>query len=177
MKIYKSSYSHCMLVSTIIFMILLIYATYRFGIHLLEHSIVSYEFIGDSIAICIIVGSIIYAFTSQIIYVGVSDDTIIIKKKVGQIILSHNNILQIEIKKNIIMDIRLWGISGLFGHIGLFWNHSIGSYIAYVKNGDSMIVLRTIDKTYVISCDNHHELIKQINQMQSRKKSIPQNNN
>lgn len=57
-------------------------------------------------------------------------------------------------------DVRVCGISGLFGHLGLFWNKNGGIYRAYVKNGNNMIEIKTIDKTYVISCDNHEELLK-----------------
>lgn len=56
-------------------------------------------------------------------------------------------------------DVRLWGISGLFGHIGLFWNSNIGKYYAFVKDGNSMLEIKTRRKCYVISCDDYTQVV------------------
>lgn len=39
-------------------------------------------------------------------------------------------------------DIRLWGISGYFGHIGLFRSGDSGNYKAFVKNGNEMVEIK-----------------------------------
>lgn len=68
-------------------------------------------------------------------------------------------------------DIRLWGISGLFGHIGWFWSLGSGKYFALVKNGDNMFVIETYDnKRYVVSCDNPSKAMERLNSFLTKEK-------
>ena len=56
-------------------------------------------------------------------------------------------------------DLRVCGISGLFGHIGYFRHRTRGIYRAYVKDGDSMIEISTHSKIYVVSCDDCMQVV------------------
>lgn len=160
MKKFKSSYSTGMVVATILLMLLMVYGIYRLAIQMQKYPMDSWQFIVALIAASIIIVSVVYAFVSQIEYVGLTENDLIIQKKVGKIVLPLNNVVRIRHKKSIIMDIRLWGISGLFGHIGLFRNGDVGNYIAFVKDGNSMLEIKTTTKTYVVSCDKYNEVLE-----------------
>jgi hypothetical protein len=95
-------------------------------------------------------------------YIGVTNSEVIIKKRLGSIKVPISNILDIREKKHLFTDIRIFGISGLFGHIGLFWNKRIGKFTVYATNGNSLVEIRTKEQTYVISCDNREAFILDI---------------
>jgi len=102
---------------------------------------------------------LLYSFGSQIKYISLKEDSVIIKKMFGQVVINRRDILQIHHKKSITSDVRLWGISGLFGHIGLFWSKNTGRYSAFVKDGNSMIEIKTKGKCYVVSCDDYDQVL------------------
>lgn len=159
MKKFKSSYSKCMLMATCLLLIVLLFAICIVANQLIRLPIDSLGFIGASAVLCFILITLLYAFFSQIEYVYLTEESVIIKKKFGEIIIHRFDIVQVQYKKSLMSDVRLWGISGLFGHIGLFWNSKIGKYSAFVKDGNSMLEIKTKEKCYVISCDDYTQLI------------------
>ena len=156
MKHFKSTFSNAMLVSTILVCLLLVYALYSMVVQLPQYSYTSFTFWGISLAFCLVVLTMIYAFIQQLKMVIITDTDIIIQKMYGNIIIPINEIQEVSPKKHIASDIRTCGISGLFGHIGWFSNKQIGRYFALVKDGDSMLTIKTKNnKCYVISCQDH----------------------
>lgn len=156
MKHFQSTFSNAMLVSTILVCLLLVYALYAMVAQLPQYSYTSFTFWGISLAFCLVVLTMIYAFTQQLKTVTITDTDFIIQKMYGNIIIPINEIQEVSPKAHIASDIRVCGISGLFGHIGWFSNKQTGRYFALVKDGDSMLTIRTKNnKCYVISCKNH----------------------
>ena len=163
MRRFKSSYSKPMLLATCFLLIILSFAIYIIINQMAKFPIDSFNFIGVGIALCFILATLLYSFLSQIRYVCLTKENLIIKKMLGKVIIPRCNILQVQHKKSLMFDVRLWGISGLFGHIGVFWNKSIGKYTAFVKDGSSMLEIKTEGKCYVVSCDDYVQMIKLLN--------------
>ena len=165
MKHFQSTFSNAMLVSTILVCLLLVYALYAMVVQLPQYSYTSYKFWGISLAFCLVICTMVYAFSQQLKSVTITDTEIIIQKMFGNIIIPIHEIQEVSPKQHIASDIRICGISGLFGHIGWFSNKQIGRYFALVKDGDAMFTIRTNkNKCYVISCQDHlqaMELLKQ----------------
>ncbi len=156
MKNFKSHFSKAMLVSTILVCLLLVYALYTMIIRMMQFSCISLSFWGICLVLCVVIFTLIYAFTQQIKYISITDTDLIIKKMCGNIIIPIQDIQEVVPKQSIVYDIRIWGISGLFGHIGWFWNKQTGRFFALVKDGNSMLFIKTkANKCYVISCQNH----------------------
>lgn len=160
MEKFKSSYSKPMLLATLFLLIVLLFAMGVIMGQLNKVPAGSLSFVGLIAVVCFGLGSMVYAFMSQITYLCLTEDSLIIKKKFGQIIIPRKDILEVEYKKSINQDIRAWGISGLFGHIGWFWNKATGRYFALVKDGDSMLEIKTTGKCYVVSCDDYKKVLK-----------------
>ncbi len=160
MEKFKSSYSKSMLLATWFILIVLLFAAGVIISQLNKVSVGSLNFVGFVAVLCLVLGSMVYAFMSQITYLCLTEDSLIIKKKFGQITIPRKDILEVKYKKSINQDIRAWGISGLFGHIGWFWNKATGRYFALVKDGDSMLEIKTTGKCYVVSCDDYKEVLK-----------------
>lgn len=121
------------------------------------------NFIAIGAALCLVVLTLLYAIIFQIQYIGLTEEYLIIKKMVGKVTIPRCDILQIQYKKSLMFDLRLWGISGLFGHLGWFWNRNTGKYFAFVKDGNSMLEIKTKGKCYVISCNDYGLLLSLLN--------------
>lgn len=163
MKKFKSSFSSGMLLSTYIVTILLLYAIYVIALRIPVSSVGSWQFWMAVAALCIIIAAMFHGFVSQIEYVGLTENSVVIQKRVGKITIPFNDIRQVRYKKSLVRDIRLWGISGYFGHIGLFRSGDTGNYKAFVKNGNAMIEIKTVNQTYVVSCDGYEQLLEILN--------------
>ncbi len=160
MKEFKSTYSKGMLWTTILFVTLIGYFIVRFTYKMLLIPVQSYSFWVYAFVLIALVAALLHAFLFQIISVSITEKEIVVKKMYGHIIILRSEILEVRHKKSILRDIRVWGIGGLFGQIGLFWNSDVGRYWAYVNNGQNMIEIKTTKNCYVISCDNYDEAME-----------------
>ena len=156
MKHFQSTFSNAMLVSTILVCLLLVYALYVMVVQLPQFSHTSFTFWGIALAFCFVVWTMLYAFSHQIKEVVISESELVIKKMLGSIIIPIKDIEGVALKQSIGSDIRIWVISGLFGHIGWFQNKQEGRYFALVKDGNSMLTIKTKNNgCYVFSCQDH----------------------
>lgn len=164
MRTFKSTYSTVMLVATGVLIAIIAYGTYSI-INLINHKEItldSTELLILYFALLLIVATTGYSYLSQMNYIVLTDKELIIKKMFGQVTILRDDIIHAAHKPNIRTDIRLYGASGFFGYRGLFWNRNSGKYHAYVKNGNCMVEIKTNRKTYVISCDEPHDLLHSI---------------
>lgn len=159
MREFKSSYSKGMLLSTSLVLILLLGAIYFTGSLMIDAPMGSSRFIVNGLILCVCVLALLYAFLVQIDRVCLTEHEVIVQKKWGRIVIPRDEIVQVESLQSLLSDIRLCGIGGLFGHMGLFWNQRLGVYHACVNNGNRMLVIKTTRKTYVVSCDERDELL------------------
>lgn len=165
MKHFQSHFSTAMFVSTILVCLLFVYALYVMVIQMLQFPYTSFYFWGICLVLCFVVCTMLYAFTQQIKGVSITETDLIIEKMCGNIIIPLQDIQEVAPKQNLAYDIRLWGISGLFGHIGWFWNKRTGRFFALVKDGNAMFSIKTkANKCYVISCQNHLQAMNLLKQ-------------
>lgn len=96
-----------------------------------------------------------YGFIPKII--EVSRDQILIKNLYGPVIININQIDHFQKIEKIGMNIKTFGVGGLFGYFGYF----NGGEVWYVTNTQKKvrIVLKT-GKTYVISPENPDDFVK-----------------
>lgn len=162
MKEYSSSYSKGMLVSTCVITLFLLSCVYYLLGLMRDSSTDSPSYWGALLGVCIILFVYLYACLSQIRSVSITDEAIVVNKVLGRTVIPYQGIVGVMPKKRMAFNIRLWGMGGLFGYHGDFWDGNIGSYTAYANNGGSLIAIKTKKKVYVISCDNHLEAIEMI---------------
>lgn len=164
MEKFKCSYSNSMLLATFILVVVMLYLIYKFIFLVKATSVDSLQFFVYGGALGLLVFTLLYAYISQIRDVCIAEKEVIIRKGIGKINLPVDEIRDVRFKGNLSTDIRLLGISGLFGHVGLFWNKDSGKYIALVKDGKSTVEIRTDDKIYVISCDDYERFMNVLNE-------------
>ena len=160
---FKSSYSKGMLLATSVLSVVIVVALVLMGLQLANASAGSMAFMVYVAAFVLVFAAAVYAFVSQIDSVCLTSSDIIINKKVGRIVIPKKNIVHMAHKPSMSGDIRLCGVGGLFGRTGLFWSKGLGRYEAYVKDGNSLIEIKTTGKTYVVSCDNYQQLLSSVN--------------
>jgi hypothetical protein len=94
----------------------------------------------------------------------VDDENIYIDQVKGKITIRAKNIT--EIRRYTEADskntIRTFASGGLFGYLGKFENPQIGNFQMYATDTENRILIRTDNKTYVISCNSPDVLIEAI---------------
>lgn len=156
---FTSSFSKGMLWSTILISLVIwgaLICTIHAFMNTNSENVMWHAFL---LTILIFVVTYLYAFTNQIKGLDITNEAVVIKKMIGCVTIPLNSIAHVSSKHSMNTDIRLWGISGLFGHIGLFSNQAMGRYHAYAKDGNNLITIETKDKNYVVSCNNAKNVV------------------
>lgn len=66
-------------------------------------------------------------------------------------------------KRDISTSLQTFGSGGLFGYLGRFKNDKLGCYYMCATELNNLILIRTSNKKYVISCTRPHEFIEYVN--------------
>ena len=103
-------------------------------------------------------------YFNQIKQVEVTADKVVIRKVYGAITISRKEILYARHRKTLTRAIKSWGVYGLFGLTGEFWEDKTGQFTVAVKDAQSLIEIKTSNKCYVVSCDRYEEVLKLLEQ-------------
>lgn len=110
--------------------------------------------------ICLVIVAFIYSYFNQIKQVEVTADKVVIRKVYGAITIPRKEILYARHRKTLTRAIKSWGVYGLFGLTGEFWEDKTGQFTVAVKDTQSLIEIKTSNKCYVVSCDRYEEVLK-----------------
>ncbi len=91
--------------------------------------------------------------------IEVTGDALILHKAGGNMVMPFLDIQ--EIRRYSKSGIRLFGVGGVFGFIGLFANSEIGRHHAYVGSCyEAFLVVMKSGKKYVFSCEDRDEAVR-----------------
>lgn len=76
--------------------------------------------------ICLVIVAFIYSYFNQIKQVEVTADKVVIRKVYGAITIPRKEILYARHRKTLTRAIKSWGVYGLFGLTGEFWEDKTG---------------------------------------------------
>jgi hypothetical protein len=95
------------------------------------------------------------------VYISYDADEIKIQRLISRIILPVQDILLLKKidDNNIFWSIRLFGSSGVGGYLGLFSNKKLGTYTMYATQKRNLILIKTIRKKYIVSCEQYDDLL------------------
>jgi hypothetical protein len=84
---------------------------------------------------------------------AVSDNSLIVRRWVGDVRIPLNMIREVSIARNGELSgaLRLWGSGALFGYYGLFRTTALGNSWWYLTNRANCVVIKTTGKTFVVS--------------------------
>ena len=86
---------------------------------------------------------------------SVSADAITIKRPIGNIVIPKQHIKSVEVpEKGLPFAVRTFGVGGLFGYFGTFYNFDSGNMNWYITNRNNTVLITTISgKKIVVSPD------------------------
>ncbi len=86
---------------------------------------------------------------------AVSADAITIKRPIGNIVIPKQHIKSVEVpEKGMPFAVRTFGVGGLFGYFGTFYNFDSGNMNWYITNRNNTVLITTSSgKKIVVSPD------------------------
>lgn len=117
-----------------------------------------------------ILSIIVVAFLPVFMYapkkIILTDECITVRRGSGSVSLPLNQISSVELFENDALGIRTFGVGGVLGYIGKFYSKKLGHYTAYVGNcSESFLITMRGGKKYLLSCNNHREMVERLNSM------------
>jgi hypothetical protein len=130
---------------------------------------VKFWFDEDSLLIPVLV-SILFAATLGLSYVWsprqfeTDAANITIRKMWQPIVIPRDTIIESRLLEadDIKGSIRLMGSGGLFGYYGKFNNSKLKTYNLQAGNRMNLVMIKTADKTYVLTPDNREDFLKDV---------------
>ncbi|HLA54855.1 MAG TPA: PH domain-containing protein [Flavobacterium sp.] len=92
---------------------------------------------------------------------SVTENTIIIHRPIGNVTIPQSEITALEIsKRGMPFAMRTFGVGGLFGYFGSFYNFDMGNMSWYITRRDKTILIKTSkDKKILISPDDRDAFV------------------
>ncbi len=108
--------------------------------------------------------SILYTASSTPVKLKFDGANIVIKKAIGRIQIPLSQIENIEeiSPQDIDGSIRTFGSGGFFGYLGRFRNDRIGHYKMYATNRKNLLLIKTTNASYVVSCPDSSSMVNKI---------------
>ncbi|HEY0046130.1 MAG TPA: PH domain-containing protein [Flavobacterium sp.] len=98
----------------------------------------------------------------RVLYYQVTDEEIIIRRSAGNAVIKRSEIKSINMIESdqLRKSIRTFGVGGLFGYFGSFYNRRLGAMTWYLTRRDKLVLITTATgKKIVISPDDPEGLV------------------
>ena len=93
------------------------------------------------------------------------EDTIIIHRMFNDVKILRSDILKVELvpTEKLKWSIRTFGVGGLFGYFGKFYNKNIGSMTWYATQRENFVLIKTSKKNIIITPDEAEDFVESYN--------------
>jgi hypothetical protein len=104
------------------------------------------------------------AFAYRPITYSVESGKITVHRLVKNIEIAKSEILSVEQidKKLIRLSIRTFGVGGLFGYFGKFWNSKLGRMTWYATRMDKVVLVTTKSYKFILTPDEPEKFVGQL---------------
>ncbi|MCC8089604.1 MAG: PH domain-containing protein [Rikenellaceae bacterium] len=104
---------------------------------------------------------IVTAFTQMPVKLSVREQSIVIGKIMGNVIIPVESILSVERVEPQFhsKSIQIFGSGGFLGYTGKFKNFTEGRYTVYATRKKNLILVKTRNKKYLFNCDRSYEFL------------------
>lgn len=94
----------------------------------------------------------------------ITDTELQIQRPLGKIKIKKEDIKSIDVlqKSNISGAIRTFGVGGLFGYYGKFFNQAFGSMTWYVTRSDNPVLITTAKSKILVSPDENEHFVENL---------------
>lgn len=96
--------------------------------------------------------------------ISLTEDRLILTKGASRLTLRYADIQDVRMyDPRSTGNIRVFGIGGIFGYVGRYYNRDIGYYTSYVGDYSQAFLLETrTRKKYLLSCDRAARMVEEI---------------
>lgn len=117
-------------------------------------------FVSIAIMLAIYWGTYLYRVTGYTL----TGDALIIHRPIGDATYSRQTIesARIVTKEQLKFTIRTFGVGGFWGYYGKFYNSVFGKMTWYVTRRDQMVLIKTNNKTILLSPDDIDSFTKEL---------------
>ena len=93
------------------------------------------------------------------------EDAIIIHRMFNDIKILHSDIIKVELvpAEKLKWSIRTFGVGGLFGYFGKFYNRNIGSMTWYATQRENFVLIKTSKNNIIITPDDAENFVESYN--------------
>lgn len=93
------------------------------------------------------------------------EDAIIIHRMFNDVKILHSDILKVELvpAEKLKWSIRTFGVGGLFGYFGKFYNRNIGSMTWYATQRENFVLIKTSKNNIIITPDDAENFVESYN--------------
>jgi len=93
------------------------------------------------------------------------DETIIIHRIFKDVKILRSDILKVELvpAEKLKWSIRTFGVGGLFGYFGKFYNRNIGSMTWYATQRENFVLIKTSKNNIIITPDEAEDFVESYN--------------
>jgi hypothetical protein len=93
------------------------------------------------------------------------EDAIIIHRMFNDVKILHSDILKVELvpAEKLKWSIRTFGVGGLFGYFGKFYNRNIGSMTWYATQRENFVLIKTNKNNIIITPDDAENFVVSYN--------------
>jgi len=98
-------------------------------------------------------------------YYILEDETIIIHRIFKDVKILRSDILKVELvpAEKLKWSIRTFGVGGLFGYFGKFYNRNIGSMTWYATQRENFVLIKTSKNNIIITPDEAEDFVESYN--------------
>lgn len=147
-------------ITTLIFVPILVITAIWMFILFLDQSYSWAERICCASIFIVLLATLFVVFAISPRSIALTESQFILNKGIGTMKLNYPDITNVEIyKSDGIFDVRVFGIGGVCGFTGKFYNNKIGKYTSYVGDYSQALYIQTRKgKKYVLSCEDRDEV-------------------
>jgi hypothetical protein len=120
--------------------------------------------IGSTLLIGLLVGICLFCVLFRPLNYVLTGDNLVIHRLFNDITIKRQDILTVrEISnKDMGLTVRTFGVGGLFGYFGRFYNSKIGRLTMYGTRRNNTVLIETDNKKIILTPDNPIELVRQL---------------
>jgi hypothetical protein len=116
------------------------------------------------------IGSYVFAPTGY----ALTEDGLLIQRIAKNVLIKYSDIAEVRLMpgNEILGGIRLFGVGGLFGYYGIFYNPEIGRYTAYATRANNRIFIQTKAGKKIVITPDDTSLANSLSEKISQEKAV-----
>ncbi|NSL86681.1 PH domain-containing protein [Chitinophaga solisilvae] len=128
---------------------------------------ISQDAVFTSLLLFILIPAIVIAGCLSPRYYKIEADAILIKRPLFPITILLDDVVRLRsiTEEELGTSLRMMGIGGVFGYLGTYWSAEIGKYQRWSTNRESLVLIESQNRKWVISPSDADHFVRNVNKM------------